>query len=125
MVFYCLEYQILTRLQVYVFKNIRYAKNPTGNLRWRKPEPPEKFTEIQDDTSPRACTQTIMKNVTTAIGSKIVGPGREDCLFLDLVVPKTVIEKPSAKLPVLTWIHGGYYSESVKYLDILLTNNQV
>jgi carboxylesterase type B len=36
-------------------------------------------------------------------------PIQEDCLFLDVYVPESVINNPNALLPVLFWIHGGGY----------------
>ena len=33
----------------------------------------------------------------------------EDCLFLDIYVPKKAIEDPSLKLPVISWFYGGAY----------------
>lgn len=33
----------------------------------------------------------------------------EDCLFLDIYVPKKAIDNPSLKLPVISWFYGGAY----------------
>lgn len=33
----------------------------------------------------------------------------EDCLFLDIYVPKKAIDDPSLKLPVISWFYGGAY----------------
>lgn len=42
-------------------------------------------------------------------------PESEDCLILDVSVPRSVWEnKGSAKRPVLVWIHGGGYIEGSK-----------
>lgn len=102
---------MLIQFQVFLFKNIRYAAPPVGPLRWKKPQPPNKETEIQDarDRVARACTQPFMDNVKTTQNG-FVGTGFEDCLYLDLTIPKKVWENPSTKVPVLVWIHGGYYS---------------
>ena len=80
-----------------------------GDLRWAKPAPPPKATEIQDQRQAIACTQPPSEEVRT-VGGAILGAGQEDCLFLDLTIPQKVFENPQAKVPVLVWIHGGYYS---------------
>jgi carboxylesterase type B len=100
-------------MQVYVFKNIRYAAPPVGVLRWQKPMPPPRTYEVLGGKleNATACTQPIRSDVRTAHLNKTVGPGQEDCLFLDLTIPKRVYDNPWAKLPVLAWVHGGYYSE--------------
>jgi len=97
----------------YIFKNIRYAAPPLGPLRWKKPLPPVSEEGTQDTPGPIACTQPVQSNVRTA-DQIVVGPGREDCLYLDLTVPAKVIKQPDAKLPVLVWIHGGYYTVGSK-----------
>jgi carboxylesterase type B len=95
--------------KVYTFRNIRYAAPPVGDLRWKKPAPPPKTTEIQDRREALACTQPPSEEVRT-VGGAIVGSGHEDCLFLDLTIPRKVFQNPQVKVPVLVWIHGGYYS---------------
>jgi carboxylesterase type B len=64
---------------------------------------------IQDRREAIACSQPSSFEVTTIAGP-IVGSGHEDCLFLDLTIPKKVFENPKTKVPVLVWVHGGYYS---------------
>lgn len=41
----------------------------------------------------------------------------EDCLFLDLVVPKSVFDNKANKtaVPVIVWIHGGGFTLGSKY----------
>jgi carboxylesterase type B len=97
---------LLTVPKTFLFKNIRFAAPPLGKLRWAKPAPPEKQTEIQDGTVGRSCTQASGR----AIPGLAVADG-EDCLFLDLTVPAKAIEKPDLKLPVMDWIYGGAYGE--------------
>lgn len=83
---------------------IPFAAPPTGNDRWRAPQPPAThqgtfealrsgppcpqfaslLTGAGDDTSPRAVV------------------GDEDCLYLDIWAPPN-----AANLPVMLWIHGG------------------
>ncbi|KAI7973720.1 hypothetical protein EIK77_004326 [Talaromyces pinophilus] len=41
--------------QVYVFRNIRYAAPPLGELRWSKPAPPKFIPGIQDGSYGHNC----------------------------------------------------------------------
>lgn len=43
----------------------------------------------------------------------------EDCLFLDVLVPKKVFDKArnEKKVPVLVWIYGGGYTYGDKSAD--------
>jgi len=45
------------------------------------------------------------------VPSTLLGGGSEDCLFLDLYVPRKALKDPSMKLPVIVWLHGGAYGE--------------
>ena len=47
----------LTSLKLYVFKNIRFAAPPTGNLRWAKPAPPGQQDGVQDGSYGPVCIQ--------------------------------------------------------------------
>ncbi|KAL8820359.1 MAG: hypothetical protein Q9223_001408 [Gallowayella weberi] len=113
---------------IYVFKNIRFAAPPTGDLRWAKPAPPTpEPTRLQDGSYGPVCVQAPIK------GPQLTGPGAdspfgkafnqflggipvpslqkasEDCLFLDLYVPGKAITNPGLKLPVISWFYGGAY----------------
>ncbi|CAG8109741.1 unnamed protein product [Penicillium salamii] len=123
----------------YNFTNIRYAAPPVGDLRWRLPAAPEtNRTNIQTGNEGRACPSvlplwsllqaqwltTYWDNKPLGISTNISsypyrplpqdGSTTEDCLFLDVIVPKAVFEKTQHKesqdkklAPVLVWIHGG------------------
>ncbi|PYI11748.1 carboxylesterase family protein [Aspergillus sclerotiicarbonarius CBS 121057] len=123
--------------QTYNFSNIRYGASPTDTQRFLPPLPPtENRTEIQTGSVGRVCPQgfpiwsaEIMVpflqsvlagtpfNQSGDIGDYPVvwppGDSRitEDCLFLDVVVPKGVFEGSGedASAPVLVWIDGGGY----------------
>lgn len=84
-------------LQTYVFKNVRFAAPPLGELRWAKPAPPPKTEAIQDGKEGRACTQSSRLLLG---GASATSPG-EDCLFLDVTVPAKAIKTSGTKLPVM------------------------
>lgn len=77
------------------FSGIRFAAPPVGEDRWKPPRPPEPWKGVADATKPgAACTQYL--------------PGSaEDCLFLNVTVPR---DAGSRRLPVLVWLHGGGYT---------------
>ncbi|RFN54486.1 carboxylesterase family protein [Fusarium flagelliforme] len=135
-----------TNTDTYKFSNIRYAQPPTGNLRFRAPVPPLTNRDvIQTGEEVRACPQGIplwqaravkptakysngkefnlqnweadIKNYTPTAG-KPPPPTTEDCLFLDVHVPRKVLdnakEGKGCDTPVLVWIHGGGYILSSK-----------
>ena len=84
---------------VRVFKGIPFAAPPTGNLRWREPQPLAPWTGVRDasDFGDR-CQQMPFPPYRPIGGSGM----SEDCLYLN------VWSAPdSNKRPVLVWIHGG------------------
>lgn len=135
---------------LYNFSNIRYAAPPLGDLRFRAPVlPAQNRTHVQTGDVGRICPQatplwiniepgfllSLQYNTTftqsTNISSYPYVPAKidprtsEDCLFLDVVVPKAIFDRgqqnsnhgqhksgfvPKHKLaPVLVWIYGGGY----------------
>ncbi|KAI4188986.1 MAG: hypothetical protein LQ346_005193 [Caloplaca aetnensis] len=117
---------------LYVFKNIRFAAPPVGNLRWAKPAPPPQQSGVQDGSYGPICVQAPLP------GLQLTGPGAdspigeafnkylggipvpsfkeasEDCLFLDVYVPAKAVENPSLRLPVISWFYGGAYTFGAK-----------
>ncbi|PVI01297.1 carboxylesterase family protein [Periconia macrospinosa] len=95
----------------YNFSNIRYARPPILDLRFRPPQPPQvDRSVIQDGSRGLACLQAIpgwAASPSTA-AFKSLNQG-EDCLFLDVFVPKVVFNEISRApgVPVVVWIHGG------------------
>ena len=90
------EYQIINYL------GIPYAEDPTGELRFRRPFPFERFKQPYNATYHRpACLQTGFgqtKHITS-----------EDCLFLNIYAPVDSTRRPRKKFPVLIYIHGGKF----------------
>ncbi len=79
---------------------IPFAAAPTGNNRFRAPQPPPKWTTPREAKKfGNACAQT-----SVATGG--FGNGDEDCLFLNVWSPDPAPRDP---LPVMVWIHGGAF----------------
>lgn len=87
--------------EITVFRGIRYAQAPTGDLRWQPPVPPSDWigTQTAQDFGP-ACIQTA--SPAGSIYANLPARMSEDCLFLNVRKPAQ-----AAKAPVMVWIHGG------------------
>lgn len=82
------------------FLGIPYATPPVGNLRWRPPVPHSSWSNVLKATAyGPTCAQINELGV-------FAGPANnnEDCLYLNVFTPNL---DPSARLPVIFWIHGG------------------
>jgi len=94
----------VARSGIVSFKGIPFAAPPVGDLRWREPQAPARWsgTRRAGDFG-KAC---IQKPGLSAENGGDPGPLGEDCLTLNVWTPTL---KASAKLPVIVWIHGGAY----------------
>lgn len=91
-----------------VYKGIPYAKPPVGELRWRSPQKPESWEGVyKADTFSAKCPQS--ENYYGYFprefydNKEFLRKSDEDCLYLNIWVPKTLDKKK----PVAFWIHGG------------------
>ncbi|KNB20723.1 hypothetical protein FOXG_17655 [Fusarium oxysporum f. sp. lycopersici 4287] len=111
---------------LYKFQNVRYGQSPTGDLRFRAPQSPiESGKVVQTGTGTRICPQgqpqwqakTLMaigkysnlkapftlEGWVEAIENGMVPPGyinanaTEDCLLLDVHIPKKVLKAAGTK----------------------------
>lgn len=103
---------------VEVYAGIPYAAPPVGNLRFREPQPPEKWDGVRkcDTFAPMAMQQR--PNILYNSLQQILGthdyrislhdnyqePLSEDCLYLNIWKPAESSDEP---LPVLFYVHGG------------------
>ncbi len=91
--------------KVKAWLGLPYAAPPTGELRWKAPQPAAKWSGERDAAKYGAhCAQN---HVFDDMVFQDNGPS-ENCLFLNVYAPAAATAK--AKLPVMFWIHGGGYS---------------
>ena len=100
--------------EYYTFSNIPFAEPPLGPLRFAAPIPPRTDRSvIRTGDSTKICPQGWPDWITTALNSTppIDPRESEDCLYLDVHVPKKVFEQRQLKkVPVFLWIFGGGYT---------------
>jgi carboxylesterase family protein/putative Ig domain-containing protein len=81
---------------ILAYRGIPYAAPPTGNLRWRPPQPPASWSGIRDASAfGNLCPQITADNQLVA---------NEDCLVLNIFVGQPPSSNP---LPVMVFLHGG------------------
>lgn len=85
---------------VQIFRGIRYAQAPTGELRWQAPRPVQPWVGVHEAT----------QFGSSALQGETFTPRSlqsEDCLSLNIWKPTDATVH--SKLPVLFWIHGGAF----------------
>jgi para-nitrobenzyl esterase len=97
---------------VVVFKGIPFGAPPTGDLRWKPPQPVSTWTGVRaGDKFGAACIQPHAPQRVPnnrAVDLPDSPPMSENCLYLNVWTPATTA---NAKLPVMVWIYGGAYTE--------------
>jgi para-nitrobenzyl esterase len=85
---------------VIAFKGIPYAAPPTGELRWRPPQPPAAWSGIR-------AAETFGADAPQAATARTRAARMdEDCLTLNVWTPA---RPTSEKLPVMVWLYGGSF----------------
>lgn len=98
-------------LDVTAFKGIPYAAPPTGDNRWRAPQPVLPWRGVRQAT---AFAPDCMQRPDPSDAAPLGVTPAEDCLYLNVWAPSEAIPDPQADRapthhPVLVWIHGGGY----------------
>jgi para-nitrobenzyl esterase len=86
------------------FLGVPYAAPPTGNLRWRPPQPPAGWHGV------RGATQFAPSCPQPPSPFAPHGAFSEDCLYLNVYAPVRRNGDGDGR-PVLVWIHGGGLTE--------------
>jgi len=94
------DVQGLTRNGIAEFLGIPYAAPPVGDLRWRPPQSPPRWSNVlQAVKFANTCAQP-QRGVFAAPSST------EDCLYLNVFTPQTQAGSAHRR-PVMVWFHGG------------------
>ncbi|MEO7774254.1 MAG: carboxylesterase family protein [Steroidobacteraceae bacterium] len=92
---------------VVVFRGIQYAAAPSGEWRWRPPQPVQRQVGVRAADSFGAFCPQSGRAIALFAGI----PMDEDCLHLNVYMPAAAFDggKP---VPVMVWIHGGSFRSS-------------
>ncbi len=102
---------------VYIYKGVPYAAPPSGDLRWKPPQPviPWEGVKVADTYGPAAIQPPrqpgsfYYKEFFTDDGHQ----NSEDCLYLNIYTPAP--GKTDSGLPVAMFIHGGAFASGYSY----------
>jgi para-nitrobenzyl esterase len=89
---------------VRAYWGVPFAAPPTGELRWREPQPREPWKGVYNaDRFAPECIQILRPhNINHYFGEEATS---EDCLYLNIWAPPTVPR--GTKAPVILWLYGG------------------
>jgi para-nitrobenzyl esterase len=86
---------------VAAYKGIPFAAPPTGERRWRAPQPVQPWKGVRSAESYGPdCAQEPFPGDAAPLG----GPNAEDCLYVNVWTPA---QSGRGKLPVMVWFYGG------------------
>ncbi|KAE9372710.1 alpha/beta-hydrolase [Stipitochalara longipes BDJ] len=118
--------------QYHIFRNIPYAVQPVGDLRFSKPVLPiGSNSSVNNGSVNVMCMQAtpawlladeaIPYNISLAEITEVLdnlAGQTEACLALDVYVPKGIFNNRTAtKAPVVVWIHGGGFTSGSKIAE--------
>ena len=102
------------------YLGIPFAKPPVGNLRFRHPEPIERWSNVRNATGPEnSCYQLPDEVFGDFRGATMWNPPNlvsEDCLYLNIWVPRK--HPRLRKSAVLVWIFGGGFTSGTPNLGV-------
>ena len=102
-----------------IYRGIPYAVPPIGNLRFKAPLPIQNWTNILNATEqPNSCMQSPDESFGRFRGVEMWNPNTqisEDCLYLNIWVPKT---NDGSKMATMLWLYGGSYVYGSITLDV-------
>jgi para-nitrobenzyl esterase len=87
-----------------------FAQPPTGALRWRAPQPAERWPGVREALRVGSPCPQFASGVGGIPGERGSIKGSEDCLYLNVYAPAfaaDAVPGDGARLPVMVWIHGG------------------
>lgn len=88
------------------FKGIPFAAPPTGDYRWRPPQPVKPWQDVRDAKKFGAsCAQGGFR---PGAPPALSPDSSEDCLFVNVWKPAAAAA--GTKLPVMVWIYGGGFT---------------
>ena len=100
---------------VKAYYSIPYAQPPVRDLRWAPPQPAKAWNGIFNaDTKITNCYIALRATTLNHYFGEI--KSSEDCLNVNVWVPPGA--KPSDRLPVVVWIHGGGFQEGSPNFDV-------
>ena len=97
---------------IHVYLGIPFAAPPVGPLRWKEPQPPERWSGVRkaytfgDVCMQRSAPKRVPVNVAVDLPDS--PKASEDCLYLNVW---TEAKRANARLPVMVWNFGGAYTE--------------
>jgi para-nitrobenzyl esterase len=81
------------------YRGIPFAAPPTGELRWKAPQPAAAWTTPRPSAAASSCPQT-----SSSLGEASTN---EDCLYLNVWVPAGPAESTR---PIMVFVHGGGFT---------------